>query len=133
MEKNKKSAVILKYFLSFLVATTFFFLTISLRDIYSTTDQQEIYRTLSDGFAIPGVFFLCVGVLVWLSNQNAFDGIGYAVKHLFTMLIPLFPKKHETYQEFRESRNRVSGFGFLFIVGGLFLLLAIIFMLLFLL
>lgn len=131
MKINKKKTILLKYLIGFFVASAIFFLTISLRNIYIATDQQQIYRFLSDGFSIPGVLFLCFGILLWLANLGSFNGIGYAMKHLVLMLIPLSRKKHETYAQYLETRKTVSGFGFLFVIGGLFLLLGIVFLMLF--
>ena len=130
MKINVKQTI-LKYAIAFLVASGIFFLTISVCDIFNTTDKQQIYRFLSDGFAIPGVLYLCFGGLLWLSNLGTFHGIGYALKHLVSMLIPLTKKKHETYAEYRETRKTVSGFAFIFIIGGIFLTLGIVFAILF--
>lgn len=128
---NNKVATLLKYSIGFILATSLFFLTIGIRDIYNVTDKQEIYRFLSDGFTIPGVLFICLGLLVWFSNLGSLSGIGYALKHLFSMLIPVGKKKHETYAQYVEARKEVSGYAFLFIIGGVFLALGIVFMILY--
>lgn len=128
---NSKVVTVIKYLVGFGLAIGIFFLTISLRDIYSQTDTNQIYRFLSDGFIVPGVMFLCIGGLVWLSNAGSLSGIGYALKHLFQMLIPVGKKKHETYADYLETRKQVSGYAFLFIIGGLFFLLGIVFVIMF--
>ncbi len=131
MKLSKNTGIFLKYLIAFLVATGIFFITISIRNIYTLTDKQKIIGALSDGFAIPGVLFIAFGALMWLANLGSFNGIGYVMKHLFMMLIPLSKKKHETYAQYLETRKKVNGFGFLFVIGGVFLLAGIIFMLLF--
>lgn len=130
MEKNKR-AIFLKYLIAFLVATAIFFTVISIRNIFTLTDRQKIIGALSDGFTIPGVLFICLGLLVWLANLGSFHGIGYVMKHLFTMLIPLSKKNHETYADYIETRKKTNGFSFLFIIGGFFLSLGILFLLLY--
>lgn len=131
MKENNTRAIILKYLIAFLAATGIFFLTISLRSIYTETDLKQIYRFLSDGFTVPGLVFLMLGLLVWLANLGSFNGIGYVIKHLFSMLIPLSPKKHQTYAQYLETRKKTGGYGFLFVIGGIFLLVGIIFLILF--
>lgn len=127
-----KKAIILRYVIGTLVAIVMFFIAISIRNIYGQTELLEIYRALSDGFTVPGIIFIGFGLLFWFANLGSFDGIGYALKHLFTMLIPFNRKKQGTYAEHLENKKPIHGFGFMFIIGGVFLLTGIIFMILFL-
>ncbi|MCI6329263.1 MAG: DUF3899 domain-containing protein [Bacilli bacterium] len=128
---NKIVKNILKYSISFLIATGIFFLVISIRNIYSITDLQQIYRYLSDGFIIPGVLFIAVGLLIFLSNEGALRGVGYVVKRAVLMLLPFLGAKHETYAEYCANYKKANGFSFFFIIGGLFTLAGIIFTILF--
>ncbi len=131
MEKSSLKSIILKYGISFLVATGIFFLVISVREIYTVTDTQQIYRFLSDGFVVPAAVFLCLGTLIWIANFGVFTGIGYAIKHAVLMLIPLSKKKHETYADYRENKQKVTGFAFLFVIGVIFLIPGVVFAILF--
>lgn len=128
---NKYLKTIIKYSITFAAGVGLFFLVVGLRNIYNQTDIKQIYRFLADGFTIPGVLMLCFGCLLLLSNWGALTGIGYALKHAITMLIPIIPKKHETYAEYCERRKPLKGFGFLFIVGFIFLATGIVFTILF--
>lgn len=128
---NKKIITLLKYLIGSVVAFSIFFLTIGLRNIYTTTDTKQVFRFLSDGFFIPGILLIGLYLLIWFANLGSFDGIGYAMKHLVSMLIPFGQKKHETYSQYLESKKKVNGFGFLFIIGASFLLIGIVFMILF--
>ena len=40
-------------------------------------EKRELYRVLSDFFAVPGLFCLFLGTLWWLGGQGAFRGVGY--------------------------------------------------------
>lgn len=128
---NKNIKLLLKYLIGFSIASAIFFLAIDLRHIYQETELKEIYRSLADGFTIPGVVFICFFLILWFSNLGSFQGIGYAMKHLISMLIPVNKKKTETYAQHLENQKQVSGFGFLLVIGGLFLLLGIIFTILY--
>lgn len=130
---NKKITFLIKYLIGFIVAGGIFFLAVGLRNIYIETDLKQIYRALADGFTIPGVVFICFFLILWFSNLGSFQGIGYAMKHLISMLVPVNKKKTETYAQHIENQKKVSGYGFLFVIGGLFLLLGIVFTILFLL
>ena len=89
---NKTVAAILKYVVGFLIAAGIFFLAIGMRNIYTETDIRQIYRFLADGFSIPGMLYLGLGFLIWFANLGTFHGIGYSLRHLFTMLLPLCGK-----------------------------------------
>lgn len=129
MSQTKKT--IIKYSVGTLVALAIFLLVISLRDIYVVKEKKEIYRILSDGFTYPGIIFLCGGFLVFVSNRGIFNGIGYALKWFFIKLIPFSKKEHETYGDYLEKRKFVKSYYFLYIIGGVFLIMAIIFIILF--
>ena len=92
----------------------------------------EKYRILCDVFSVPGVMLIMTGFLVMVSNEGAFEGIGYAVKYAAKMLIP-GPKKMEKYYDYLQRRRgkKIQGYGFLFVTGAGNLLIAGIFMALF--
>ncbi|MFA5485501.1 MAG: DUF3899 domain-containing protein [Bacilli bacterium] len=128
---NKTVAAILKYVVGFLIAAGIFFLAIGMRNIYTETDIRQIYRFLADGFSIPGMLYLGLGFLIWFANLGTFHGIGYSLRHLFMMLLPFVRKKHQTYADYVEAQKTVSGYAFLFIIGGVFFATGIVFTILF--
>lgn len=103
-------------------------------DIFSADNLQTVYRILSDACFIPGVLILGIGVLVFVSNEGLFNGISFGLKTLGRSLSAQKGEKireedfHEYNQRHREKQRKVSH---LFIVGGIFLILSIIFVFLF--
>lgn len=92
------------------------------------------YRILCDAFTIPGVILLMVGLLVWISTTGMFDSLGFAFSWLGARLIPgLALRRNEKYYDYvtRKRGNRAKGYRFLYIVGGVFLAVAIVFFILF--
>ena len=53
-----------------------------LRDV-TNLPRVDQYRTLCDAFTIPGVLALCVGLLLWVSNDGFFYGLGYCLDTSF--------------------------------------------------
>ena len=90
------------------------------------------YKILCDAFTIPGLLMLMFAVLISVSNEGALDGLSYVVKQGFRMLT-FRGLGTEKYLDFVESRRekRVRGYGFLYIVGAVFMAIALIFMALF--
>lgn len=103
-----------------------------LRD-FGTLPLVEKYLVLCDGFTLPGVLFLALGCMIWISAQGALDGIGYVVSYAVKMLIPGKKEEQERYYDYVERRRekRVKGYGFLFVVGGVCMVFVAVFMILF--
>ena len=90
-------------------------------------------RVLCDAFTMPAVILLCVGGLVWASNEGALDGVGYLVSYMTKALIPGKRKEIEKYADYveRKREKRGGGFGFLLISGAVVLAIALVFLALF--
>lgn len=94
------------------------------------------YRILSDMFLVPGLLLLMAAALVLVSNNGAFDGIGFAFSRTICRLIPgrALNAKHETYGEYLERKHgekKMTGYSCLVVVGTLFLAVGLVFMFLF--
>ncbi len=93
----------------------------------------EQYRVLCDGFTIPGIMMVLFAMLFSLNNVGALDTIAYLMSFLPRMIAPgAFgePQKLIDYVEERRGK-RTKGYGFLYIVGFIFLGIAIAFLFLF--
>lgn len=98
---------------------------------FAALDRVEQYLLICDAFTIPGMLLLMFGCLLWLSNQGALDGVAYVTSYAIKMLIPgRMRKEQERFYDYVERKrgNRVKGYGFLFIVGAVFMAVALIFM-----
>lgn len=116
-----------------LMAWIYFSLRLDSMEEFSALDLTERFVLLSDAFTIPGGILLMSGALVALSNKGALDGVGYAMRLMVRMLIPGMGRKQERYGDYveRKKDKKLSGYGFLFISGGFFLLIGIVFMVLY--
>ncbi len=126
---NKNVRHLLTYGITTLVGLLMLFLTIELQGYALVEDTQEKLRILADAFTIPGVTIPLFGILVMIANDGMFYGLSYVFSYAFRMLIPGADKTHERYGDYvarKSESGKVRGFGFLFIVGGVFLLVAVI-------
>lgn len=103
---------------------------------FSVLSWAERYRHLSDAFTVPGLLFLMLYALIWVSTKGALDGIGYAMKNAFAALIPgaraKTPRSYYDYIQLRKERRKpIRQFSPLLVVGGICLIISIIFIFLY--
>lgn len=93
--------------------------------------QADKYRILSDGFSIPGLLLLFAGLMIWLSNQGALNGVSYVLHYVVQSLLFLGRRgaNVETYGEYVEKRREkaTKGFAFLFVLAAACLLISGVF------
>lgn len=132
--KDKKE-IILQYSITAVSATLVVFLMLYVQGFWLTFELEEKYKILADAFTVPGVLLMMVAGLIWISSEGFFDGLTYAVRQFSGMLIPAIGKKykHLTYYDYKTQRQnkRLYGYLFLFVVGLLFTVIAIVFVILF--
>lgn len=123
---------LLKYGISALVCGGLVWFYVAQRN-FAAQELMEKYRILCDAFTVPGLLLLMFGLLLVISNEGAFDGIGYALSVAWKALIPGGRTKMEKYFDYVERRRskKVKGIGFLFVVGGVCMAAALVFMVLF--
>ena len=102
------------------------------RDIFNLPLVEQ-YRTLCDGFFLPGIFLIFFGLMFLMNNVGALDSITYLLRYAVRVFVPGAFADMETYLEYVEARRekRIKGFEFLFVVGAMFLLISVAFLVLF--
>lgn len=132
MSKSVRGKVI-KYGISSAFCLVLAAVYVGLRDFQLQTNMEK-YRILCDAFTIPGLVLVMVGALMAVSNEGALYGLGYVVSYAVKILVPGKRHEHERYYEYvqrKKEQGQVKGYGFLFVVGGISLAIAIVFMILF--
>ena len=128
---NKKSRNnLLKYGITTFVAVLIASTVINLHGYDEAVTAADKYRILSDAFTIPGVVLMLCSLLVFVSNQGIFDGISYALRYAVRSLIPGLGHKQERYSDYIERKREkggIAGYAFLFHVGLVFCLIALVF------
>lgn len=134
MSKEWKN-VLLKYGISLVLVVLMIALYLSGRDISGAT-LLERYRIFCDAFFIPAILFLMVACLVWASTKGAMDGISFLTQNLIRSLIPggrirTSQKYYDYLEERKEKRKVASSYRFLFVIGGICLVISLVFLYLF--
>ena len=132
MEKFKK--IIIKYSISLVIGAALVLLFLDLNGFYLAETMLEKYKLIADAFTIPGVIFIMVGALVWVSTTGFFDILSYALGRAARSLIPGgAAKEAESFHDYKARKvdARFSGYAFILYTGLLFLVVSIIFTILF--
>lgn len=95
----------------------------------------EQYRILADAFTIPGLFMILIGALIWVADLGTFDSLSYSLTYAVRRLFFLGGTKPEKFYDYKErkkeKRKQRRSYRFLFVVGGVFMAVAVLFILLF--
>ena len=91
-------------------------------------DEEAFWRALCDALTVPGVLLTCFGLLSLVSEQGAFDGIGFTVRKAFGQIRSeakraQMPKTYYDYVTGKQETQRKKPLGTLY-VGLAFLALA---------
>lgn len=129
-KQAKIVGIVLKYLICAAIAASMQMLVLTRYDDISLLPDIERYKILCDSFTIPGVLFIMFGVLVWISTTGFFDGLSYALQHVFRSLFFRGGQTQEKYFEYKEKRRtkRVKGYSCLFYTGLAFTLVALYFL-----
>ena len=96
------------------------------------TAWTDIAFVLCDACFVPAVILLGVGLILFVSNDGMFDMLGYGIQRALTIM--LSEKKRakypRTFYEYKQQKWAVpkSSFGFLLAAGGVYLVLAAVFL-----
>lgn len=131
--KNRR-AILLKLGVSTLLSLLLTLAVLTTHGFWQTELPVERYRLLCDGFSVPGVLLVCAGALIFISNYGIFNGISYAARYVARMFVPWSGRRDESYGDYvsrRAEKGNITGYGFLFLVGGVFLAVSLVFLALF--
>ena len=130
MKKSQKTYLILSG-----VALGFSVVCAVLWDLFNQNELLPILKILSDCFSIPGLLFICVSVLGWVSSKGGFDIFGYSAKSFFNLFKrESYYNKPETYYDYRAKKEETrKPFNLpMCLVGVTYLVIGVIIMVVFL-
>ena len=100
------------------------------RGIFREDELDMIITIVSDAFFIPGVLLICVGLIVYASNEGLFLSISYGFKAIGRTITAkkdeklMEEKYHEYYARQMEKKTKCKHF---IIVGLAFVVVSLVF------
>ena len=116
-----------KYLITFVIGLIIAFTVIVFRDTFSLTDKKEILRYVCDGFFVSTIIIGGLGLLVFVSNEGAFDMISFGLISFFSMFKAKNERKYASYFDYKESKAKEKiKSGFILYVGLILLLITLV-------
>ena len=100
------------------------------RGIFQEEELDMVITIISDSFFIPGVLLICVGLIVYASNEGLFLSISYGFKAIGRTITAkkeeklMEEKYHEYYARQMEKKSKCKHF---LIVGLVFVVISLAF------
>ncbi|MBQ7913080.1 MAG: DUF3899 domain-containing protein [Clostridia bacterium] len=130
MSGNKKS-ILIKYLVCFCIAVALVFVILLIQGFFKDTVKANMH-VLHNAFFATGALMMLFSGLLFVTDEGAFLGVGYAFGRLVKTLLPFWGKDHETYAEYRErkeSKKKTSTVKLSLLLTGLvFFLISLIFL-----
>ncbi len=91
------------------------------QDILQKSVLKATYQDLCDAFFVIGVVMSGMGLLIFTSNEGAFDMMVYGVRSFFDLFRKNPSKKYPTFYDYQTSRaTKKLKFGFMLTCGIFF-------------
>ena len=99
---------------------------------FEKTLWPEIAAALCDACFVPSALLISLGLLLFVANDGFFDMLTYGVQKTLRLVQSAekqvaFPKTFYDYKLLKQGKR--AGFGFMMIAGGVYLALAVVFLL----
>ena len=87
--------------------------------VFAEQDASELFIKLCNAFFVPGALMASFGVLVFASNNGAFDMLAFGfIKIADRFRTDVTKAKYRTFYDYRQAaKERRHSFGYLLIVG----------------
>jgi hypothetical protein len=129
--KQENKSLLIKYIICFSVASLMTVVVFWIRGFFTDNIGENI-QILSDGFFVSGVLMLAFAGMMFISDEGALIGIGFVLRSVAQIFIPMGRKNHEFYAQYRERKlaerkAKTSNDHCVLVVGLVFLAISIVF------
>lgn len=118
-----------KYIIKFAIMLVMTIIIMVIKNVTNQETFEDVLVVLVDAFTVPGIIFICFGLLILCANGGTFDMLVYGCQ----TALSVFKKdprdrKYRTFREYREAKaSNPKSFSSFIISGAIFLAIGIIF------
>lgn len=96
---------IIKYIITIGIGLVIALIIANSKNIFSETNNKNIYHILSDSFFVPAIIITGFGLLIYVSNEGIFDGLTFAIMSFIQMFKKKLEKKYDSFYEYKERKK----------------------------
>ena len=124
---------LLQYGITTFVVAACSLLIMITQGLFTETNQQTIMKILTDAFFAPGIIAVCFGLLIVASNGGTFYIFSYGISSFMNLFKKDRSKmRYKTYYDYKEAmKDQKKPYGFILIVGLVFVAISMIFMIIY--
>lgn len=129
-----KTSKIKKYIFPSIIGIGLFVVTLFIKNPFEAKTLKEVFRYLCDDATIPAVLLFCLWGLSFTSNKGTYDGLFYALRSVFGVLIPGYAlKKGEKFGDYKISKenSRKPIVNSYLVISAFFFVLMIVFLIIY--
>ena len=101
--KQDKKTLLIKYLICFCVASLITVVVFWIEGFFGDNVAKNV-QILADGFFVSGIFLLMFAGMMFISSEGALIGIGFVLRSVVQIFIPMGRKHHEFYAQYRERK-----------------------------
>ena len=127
--KQETKDLLIKYGVCFGVASLIVFVVFWIKGFFTDSAAVNL-QILSDGFVVSGAMLSLYAGLLYVGSEGAFLGVGYILRNVILIFMPMGRKNHELYRDYRErklSEVKRKGDRSMLFTGLFFLAIGVIF------
>lgn len=129
---KKRSAK--KFLIAFAIGLAISVAVFAIRGGFDYAETVLVLQAFCDAFFVPGILLMGFGALLFCADDGVFDMMNYGVMKVINLTRSkkrrdAFPKTFYDYRQMKDEKRK-GGFGYLFLVGGVFMALAVLFLIL---
>ena len=123
-----------KYIIASAIGVAIGICVFAIKGGFDATDKILTLYALCDAFFVPGILLLGFGTLLFCADDGVFDMLTYGTMKVVNLVRSekrrsSFPKTFYDYRVMKQE-GRKGGFGYLMIIGAVFLAVAVLFLIL---
>lgn len=126
--KQENRALLIKYIVCFVIASLITFCVFWIKGFFGESVAVNV-QVLADGFTVSGLLVTLFAGLLFVSGEGALIGIGFVLRNVVLIFLPMGRARHEKYADYRARKMetaRRSNDSYILIVGLFFLVIGII-------
>lgn len=117
-----------KYIIKFVIMIVMAIVIMFTKEITTQETAKDVLTVLTDAFTVPGIIFICFGLLVLCANGGTFDMLSYGIQTVFSVFKKdPSDRKYKSFRDYRETKaSNPKPYASFLISGAMFLAIGII-------